>query len=89
MIIGNRARKITEGNYRTEKIIERGKIVLKDKKRFFRKKDADEEGDEVRGVYVILLLKLFDEDCWSDVVLLFIHIYIHGFIFNIHIHIHV
>ena len=46
MLIGARARKIAEVNYRTDKIIERGKAVLKDKKKFFRKKDVDEEGEE-------------------------------------------
>ena len=46
LVIGARARKIAEVNYRTDKIIERGKAVLKDKKKFFRKKDVDEEGEE-------------------------------------------
>ena len=34
-------------NYNTAKTIERGRLIMRDKKKFFRKKGTDEEGEEV------------------------------------------
>jgi hypothetical protein len=44
---GVRARKIAEVNYRTEKVIERGRAAMKEKKKFFKKKVVNEDGEEV------------------------------------------
>ena len=43
---GIRAGKIAEVNYNQAKTIERGRAVMKEKKKFFRKKVTEEEGEE-------------------------------------------
>jgi hypothetical protein len=49
IIIGMRARKVAEMNYRADKVIEKGNLVIKEKKKSLRKKreiETDEDGDE-------------------------------------------
>ena len=46
LLVGIRAGKIAEVNYNQAKTIERGRAVMKEKKKFFRKKVTEEEGEE-------------------------------------------
>ena len=51
-VTGIRGRKIAEANYNTERVIETGKAVMKEKTKNYRKKqEVDEDGLEI-GTYV-------------------------------------